>query len=159
MEAILPTKKMVVEAELVSSEVGRGYKKAKEVPEMAGVVTEEVGMALEVLVIRTSKANQTNNRIQTSTMTSKLLNKLCIYVLLSVIPNILKRVFLNRILKKCPSEHNPQKCPSNLMLLVFLNIVPCNVSTKWSLPVVQCTQGLSQRHMSYRSVRDMAVGM
>ena len=70
MEAILPTKKMVVEAELVSSEVGRGYKKAKEVPEMAGVVTEEVGMALEVLVIRTSKANQTNNRIQTSTMTS-----------------------------------------------------------------------------------------
>ena len=76
MEAILPTKKMVVEAELVSSEVGRGYRKAKEVPEMAGVVTEEVGMALEVLVIRTSKANQTNNRIKTSTMTSKLLNKL-----------------------------------------------------------------------------------
>ena len=76
MEAILPTKKMVVEAELVSSEAGRGYKKAKEVPEIAGV-TEEVGMALEVLVIRTSKANQTNNRIQTSTMTSKLLNYLC----------------------------------------------------------------------------------
>ena len=48
---------------------GRGYKKVKEVPEMAGV-TEEVGMALEVLVIRTSKANQTSNRIQTSTMTS-----------------------------------------------------------------------------------------
>ena len=83
MEALLPTKKMVVEAELVSSEVGRGYKKAKEVPEMAGVVTEEVGMALEVLVIRTSKANQTNNRIQTSTMTSKLLNKLFMYYYLS----------------------------------------------------------------------------
>ena len=80
MEAILPTKKMAVEAELVSSEAGRGYKKAKEVPEIAGV-TEEVGMALEVLVIRTSKANQTNNRIQTSTMTSKLLNKLSIYLI------------------------------------------------------------------------------
>ena len=84
MEAILPTKKMVVEAELVSSEVGRGYKKAKEVPEMAEVVTAEVGMALEVLVIRTSKANQTNNRIQTSTMTSKLF----MYHILSVILNI-----------------------------------------------------------------------
>ena len=84
MEAILPTKKMVVEAELVSSEVGRGYKKAKEVPEMAEVVTEEVGMALEVLVIRTSKANQTNNRTsKTSTMTSKLLNKLFMYYYLS----------------------------------------------------------------------------
>jgi 2-phospho-L-lactate transferase/gluconeogenesis factor (CofD/UPF0052 family) len=75
MEAILPTKKMVVVAEVVSSEAGRGYKKAKEVPEIAGVM-EEVGMALEVLVIRTSKANQTNNRIKTSSLTSKLLNKL-----------------------------------------------------------------------------------
>jgi hypothetical protein len=120
MEAILPTKKMVVEAELVSSEAGRGYKKAKEVPEIAGV-TEEVGMALEVLVIRTSKANQTNNRIQTSTMTSKL------YYLCTIICHSehLKSVILNRILKQCTSKQNHQKChseqnhqkyPSNLLL-------------------------------------------
>ena len=96
LEAILPTKQMVVEAELVSSEAGRAYKKAKEVPEIAGV-TEEVGMALEVLVIRTSKANQTN-RIQTSTMTSKLLNKLFMHYYLSF-----------RTSEKCLSEENSQK--------------------------------------------------
>ena len=47
----------------------------------------------------------------------------------------LKSVFLNRVLKKCPSQQNPQKHPSNLMLCVLLNMVPCNVSKKCSLPV------------------------
>ena len=72
---------------------GRGYRKVKEVPVMAGV-TAEVGMALEVLVIRTSKANQTNNRIQTSTMTSKLFT----YYYLSF-----------RTVENCLSERNSQK--------------------------------------------------
>ena len=47
----------------------------------------------------------------------------------------LKSVFLNRVLKKCPSQQNPQKYPSNLMLCVLLNMVPCNVCPKCSLPV------------------------
>ena len=76
---------------------GRGYRKVKEVPVMAGV-TAEVGMALEVLVIRTSKANQTSNRIQTSTMTSKLYDKLLMYYYLSF-----------RTSEKCHSEQNTQK--------------------------------------------------
>ena len=132
MEAILPTKKMVVEAELVSSEVGRGYKKAKEVPEMAEVVTEEVGMALEVLVIRTSKANQTNNRTsKTSTMTSKLLNKLFMYYYLSS-----QKCHSEQYAQKCPSEQNPslyvrgdQRLPKAAQKQVSINVLQITNAT------------------------------
>ena len=79
MEAILPTKKMVVEAGLASSEDGGRIKKDAEVQEVQeGVAEEEETVPVEKAVqmvgraevqIRTSEVSN-NSKIQTST-TSK----------------------------------------------------------------------------------------
>ena len=79
MEAILPTKKMVVEAGLASSEDGGRIRKDAEVQEVqAGEAEEETVLVEEAVMvgraevqIRTSEVSLSNNsKIQTS-MTSK----------------------------------------------------------------------------------------